>query len=86
MNRREFLQTVAAAAAGDKWVICNGNEDEPGTFKDRFLLEHTPHQVIEGALIAALATGANQVVLYVNPNEKAALAAPTTIELKGLLR
>lgn len=66
---------VAAATASDKWVICNGNEDEPGTFKDRFLLEHTPHQVIEGALIAALATGANHVVHYVNPNEKAALTA-----------
>lgn len=66
---------VAAATATDKWVICNGNEDEPGTFKDRFLLEHTPHQVIEGALIAALATGANHVALYVNPQQPAALAA-----------
>ena len=60
---------VAAAPAGDKYVICNGNEDEPGTFKDRSLLEHTPHQVIEGALIAAAATSANHVVLYVNPHQ-----------------
>ena len=66
---------VAAAAGDHKWVICNGNEDEPGTFKDRFLLQHTPHQVIEGALIAAVATGANHVVLYVNPHEQAASAA-----------
>ena len=58
------------APAGDKYIICNGNEDEPGTFKDRFLLEHTPHQVIEGALIAAVATRANHVVLYVNPHEQ----------------
>ncbi|SFM42238.1 NADH-quinone oxidoreductase subunit F [Variovorax sp. OV329] len=65
---------VAAAPDGDKYVICNGNEDEPGTFKDRFLLEHTPHQVIEGALIAAVATRANHVVLYVNPHESRALA------------
>ncbi|QGZ58617.1 complex I 51 kDa subunit family protein [Paraburkholderia acidiphila] len=65
---------VAAAPEGDKYIICNGNEDEPGTFKDRFLLEHTPHQVIEGALIAALATRANHVVLYVNPHEQQALA------------
>ena len=64
----------AAAAGGDKYVVCNGNEDEPGTFKDRFLLEHTPHQVIEGALIAAVATRANHVVLYINPHEAAALA------------
>jgi NADH-quinone oxidoreductase subunit F len=66
---------VAAAPAGDKYVICNGNEDEPGTFKDRVLLEHTPHTVIEGALIAAVATGANHVVLYVNPHEARAIAA-----------
>jgi NADH-quinone oxidoreductase subunit F len=68
--------SAVAAEPGDrKWVICNGNEDEPGTFKDRFLLERTPHQVIEGALIAALAVGATQVALYVNPREKAALVA-----------
>lgn len=66
---------VAAAADGDKYVICNGNEDEPGTFKDRFLLERTPHQVIEGALIAAVATCANHVVLYVNPHQPRGLAA-----------
>ncbi|MEJ8852886.1 complex I 51 kDa subunit family protein [Variovorax rhizosphaerae] len=65
---------VAGAADGDKYVICNGNEDEPGTFKDRFLLEHTPHQVIEGALIAAVATRANHVVVYVNPHQPRALA------------
>jgi NADH-quinone oxidoreductase subunit F len=65
---------VADAPAGDKYIVCNGNEDEPGTFKDRFLLEHTPHQVIEGALIAAVATRANHVVLYVNPHQPAALA------------
>lgn len=64
---------VAATAAGDKYIICNGNEDEPGTFKDRYLLEHTPHQVIEGALIAAAATHANHVVLYVNPHQPLAL-------------
>jgi len=65
---------VAAAPEGDKYIICNGNEDEPGTFKDRFLLEHTPHQVIEGALIAALASRANHVILYVNPHQHQALA------------
>jgi NADH-quinone oxidoreductase subunit F len=64
---------VAAAPEGDKYIICNGNEDEPGTFKDRFLLEHTPHQVIEGALIAAAATRANHIVLYVNPHQQRAL-------------
>jgi NADH-quinone oxidoreductase subunit F len=67
-------EPVAAAPEGDKYLICNGNEDEPGTFKDRFLLEHTPHQVIEGALIAAVATRSNHVVLYVNPHQQRSLA------------
>lgn len=64
---------VAAQKAADKYLICNGNEDEPGTFKDRVLLEKTPHQIIEGALIAGLATGANHVVLYLNPGEQLAV-------------
>lgn len=60
---------------GGKWIICNGNEDEPGTFKDRFLLSRTPHQVIEGALIAAVAVRANQIALYVNPREDQSVVA-----------
>lgn len=62
----------AAVAAQDKpqgkYLICNGNEDEPGTFKDRVLLEETPHQVIEGATITALATGVNRIIFYINPD------------------
>ncbi|WP_159994066.1 NADH-ubiquinone oxidoreductase-F iron-sulfur binding region domain-containing protein [Roseomonas sp. 18066] len=65
---------VAQQPGRGKWVICNGNEDEPGTFKDRFLLSRTPHQVIEGALLAALAVGAANVALYVNPRETASVA------------
>lgn len=60
---------------GGKWIICNGNEDEPGTFKDRFLLSRTPHQVIEGALIGAVAVKANRIALYVNPRETASVEA-----------
>lgn len=60
-----------------KWLICNGNEDEPGTFKDRFLLSRTPHQVIEGALIGALAVGANHIALYVNPREETSIESIT---------
>lgn len=59
----------------DKYLVVNGNEDEPGTFKDRLLLEDTPHQVIEGALIAALAVGANRVVFYINPDLSRSLAS-----------
>lgn len=67
-------EAVAAAAGPVRYVVCNGNEDEPGTFKDRHLLRHTPHQVIEGALIAAIAIDASHVVLYVNPHPDETLA------------
>ena len=59
----------------NKYLICNGNEDEPGTFKDRILLKETPHQVIEGAMITALATGVNQIVFYINPEQTGSLEA-----------
>lgn len=65
---------VAAEPGPGKWLICNGNEDEPGTFKDAFLLAQTPHQVIEGALIAAVATRAPNLALYVNPRDPTTLA------------
>jgi len=71
---RKWEAVAKAPAATDKYLVCNGNEDEPGTYKDRLLLEETPHQVIEGAVLAALAVGANRVVFYVNPDLKRSLA------------
>ncbi len=51
---------------GDKphYLLCNADESEPGTFKDRELLRWTPHQVIEGCLIASYATGAEHCYIY----------------------
>jgi NADH-quinone oxidoreductase subunit F len=61
-------------APGDlKYVVVNGEEGEPGIFKDRHLMEGDPHQLLEGALIAAYAAGASQVILYVHG--EAALSA-----------
>lgn len=51
-------------APGDKYIVVNSDESEMGTFKDRALLEHNPHQVIEGAIIAAYAIGSSQVYNY----------------------
>jgi NADH-quinone oxidoreductase subunit F len=48
-----------------RYVVCNGDESEPGTAKDRVLMERDPHQLIEGALICAYAIGAERVVIYV---------------------
>ena len=48
-----------------RWLVVNGDESEPGTYKDRILMERDPHQLIEGALICAYAIRASQVFLYV---------------------
>lgn len=55
---------AAAAQAQPKYVVCNADESEPGTFKDRLLLENDPHRVLEGLVIAAYATGAAQGYVY----------------------
>ena len=49
----------------DKYVCCNADESEPGTFKDRELMHRNPHQLIEGVLIAAYAAGANRAFIYI---------------------
>lgn len=51
-------------APGPKYVVVNGDESEEGTFKDRELMEYNPHQIIEGALIAAYAIQALAVYIY----------------------
>lgn len=72
---KKWDAVAAESPRPDKYLVVNGNEDEPGTYKDRLLLEETPHQVIEGALVAALATGANRIVFYINPDMRRSLAA-----------
>lgn len=47
-----------------KYVVCNADESEPGTFKDRYLMERDPHMLIEGILIAAYALGAKTNYIY----------------------
>jgi NADH-quinone oxidoreductase subunit F len=47
-----------------KYVVCNADESEPGTFKDRYLMERDPHMLIEGILIAAYALGAKVNYIY----------------------
>lgn len=57
-------ELVAAETATPKYVICNADESEPGTFKDRVILEELPYLVIEGMLLAALTIGAEQGIVY----------------------
>jgi NADH-quinone oxidoreductase subunit F len=51
--------------AMDKYVVCNADESEPGTFKDRELMQKTPHMLIEGLIIASYAAGANRSFIYI---------------------
>jgi NADH-quinone oxidoreductase subunit F len=54
------------AAAGDRrFVLCNGDEGDPGAFKDRSIMEGDPHSVIEGMVIGAYAVGAHEGWIYV---------------------
>lgn len=55
---------ASKAAGADKYVVCNFDESEPGTFKDRVLMEGNPFRVIEGLIISAYATGAHMGYIY----------------------
>ena len=56
---------VPKQAPKPKYVLCNGDESEPGTCKDRLILEHDPHSVIEGVVIAGLSVGAKIGYIYI---------------------
>ncbi|MFY7802408.1 MAG: NADH-ubiquinone oxidoreductase-F iron-sulfur binding region domain-containing protein [Limnoraphis robusta] len=57
--------TVAKMPPGQKYVICNADEGDPGAFMDRSVLESDPHRILEGMAIAGYAVGANQGYIYV---------------------
>lgn len=66
---------LAREATGDpKYFICNAEEGEPGTFKDRVLIERNPHQVLEGLIIGAYAIGASKGYIYINSNFRKSIA------------
>ena len=56
---------AVAQASGPKYVVCNADESEPGTFKDRVLMEGDPFAVVEAIMIAAFATGSERAYVYV---------------------
>lgn len=57
-------EAVRRAPGREKFVVCNADEGEPGCFKDRALLAHVPHKVLEGMIAAGLVTGARTAILY----------------------
>lgn len=48
-----------------RYLVCNGDESEPGTFKDRYLMTHIPHALVEGMIVSSYALGANTSYIYV---------------------
>jgi NADH:ubiquinone oxidoreductase subunit F (NADH-binding)/NADH:ubiquinone oxidoreductase subunit E len=56
---------IVRNAPGEKYIVCNADESEPGTIKDRFIMEHMPHLVIEGMILAGLVTGAKKGIIYI---------------------
>src|SRR5215210_3254028 len=48
-----------------RYLVCNADESEPGTFKDRYLMEKIPHALIEGMLASSFALGANKAYIYI---------------------
>jgi NADH:ubiquinone oxidoreductase subunit F (NADH-binding) len=67
-------RACAAAPAGQRYVIANGDEGDPGSFVDRLLLERDPHGVLEGLALAGLAVGARHGIVYVRSEYPRALA------------
>jgi bidirectional [NiFe] hydrogenase diaphorase subunit len=70
--------TVAKAKGDVKYVVCNGDEGDPGAFMDRSVMEGDPHRVIEGMAIAAYAVGASKGFIYVRAEYPVAVSRLTT--------
>ncbi len=58
-------ESTARAPGSPKYIVCNADEAEPGTFKDRTMMEFVPHRLLEGIIIGAYAIGANKGYIYI---------------------
>ena len=62
---KKWAQVAAHKEAPVKYIVCNGDEGDPGAFMDRSIMEGDPHRMIEGMIIAGIATGAEEGYIYV---------------------
>ncbi|MCW5237076.1 formate dehydrogenase beta subunit [Verminephrobacter eiseniae] len=67
-------KTVAAASSAQKYIVCNADEGDSGTYSDRMAMEGDPFMLIEGMTIAAVATGATQGYIYIRSEYPHAIA------------
>src|SRR5687768_13723383 len=66
-------QFTREAPGEPRYLVLNGGEDEPGSKKDRVLLENLPHLVIEGTILSAYAIAATKAYFYINANYEVAI-------------
>jgi formate dehydrogenase/NADH-quinone oxidoreductase subunit F len=82
-------ETVASQAAGPKYTICNADESEPGTFKDRQILAEQPHLVLEGMLLGMLVTGSEEGWVFIRheygPEEEVLREEIEALRAEGLI-
>ena len=62
---KKWAQVAAHTEAPVKYIVCNGDEGDPGAFMDRSIMEGDPHRMIEGMIIAGIATGSEEGYIYV---------------------
>jgi NADH:ubiquinone oxidoreductase subunit F (NADH-binding) len=62
----EKLEAVAKNPDGEKYFICNLEESEPGTYKDRMIVDNNPHLLIEGIILCSLSVGTKHAYIYIN--------------------
>ncbi len=83
------LEACAQAEGDPKFVVCNADEGDPGSYSDRYLLEHRPYKLLLGMMIAARAAGASRGVVYIRyeypESVETIQQAISTMEKAGLL-
>ncbi len=62
--------SVLQQKAEQKYIVCNAEEGEPATYKDRFLLNFSPYKILDGMIIASIATGSSKGFIYINHKYK----------------
>ena len=75
-----FVPMGDKCTPGHKYLVCNADEMEPGTFKDRLLMEYDPHQLIEGMILSAYCIGADVSYIFI-PVSYTHLTLPTNREV-----
>ncbi|MFT5201130.1 MAG: NADH-quinone oxidoreductase subunit F [Candidatus Aldehydirespiratoraceae bacterium] len=77
--------TAGGDDVGERFVVANGAEGEPGTFKDRFLVRHNPYQLVEGLLLAAWAVGARRTFIALKRSfeREADMVTRTVLEIQA---